>query len=216
MRKSMLGIILAAMCLLVCAGCESGQAASSQAGASVSDLPVPADASSASSSSAASQSTAKRASMSASDARGLLSETIDTDTYDITEGQANGEYYVFTVTNKADGAAVGQVAVNQYTGEKHTYQEDGTLGDYSGFALYDPAVDAVASWEGIFSDGTRTLELLPMDDRSFEYALDDLTGVARGTGNTATDEENGLVFTYEADGTITLSGAAEGVFSPAE
>lgn len=216
MRKSICGALLAAFCLLCCAGCEKNgaDASSSLAPGASSSLPV---------SDVTPTQPAQSADddLSVSEARALLAETIDTGTYLILDGntkvEVDGEgYYVFLVATKADNKAVGQVAVNKRTGEKFNYQGEGQLTDYADFQLYDPAVDAVAEWEGVFTDGTRTLELIPMDERSFEYMLDDMNGVARGTGNTAEDEENGFTFTYGADGTITLSGAAEGVFKLAE
>lgn len=213
MRKSICGALLAAFCLLCCAGCEKN-------GADASSSPAPGVSSSLPVSDVTPTPPPESSDMSVSEARALLAETIDTDTYFILDGntkvEVDGEgYYVFLVATKQDNKAVGQVAVNKRTGEKFNYQGEGQLSDYSDFQLYDPAVDAVAEWEGVFTDGTRTLELIPMDERSFEYLLDDLNGVARGTGNTAEDEENGITFTYE-EGSITLSGAAEGVFTPAE
>lgn len=212
MRKLICWTILAALCLLALGGCDK-KGDTSDAGAS-SSLPV-SEPGPAQSDAPVSESP----DLSVSDARGLLAETIDTDTYMILDGSTKAEidgegYYVFLVAAKADNKPVGQVAVNKRTGEKFNYEGENKLSSYEDFQLYDPAVDAVVDWEGVFTDGERTLELIPMDERSFEYMLDDLVGVARGTGNTAEDEENGVTFTYE-DGVITLSGAAEGAFTRA-
>ena len=217
MRKSIAWIALAAICLFALGGCEKGKgyAASSDVEPVSSSLPV-----SDVQPDASSEVVTESPDMSVSDARNLLAETIDTDTYMILDGstkvEVDGEgYYVFLVAQKSDNTAVGQVAVNKRTGEKFNYAGENKLTDYSDFQLYDPATDAIVDWEGTFSDGTRTLELIPMDERSFEYMLDDQNGVARGMGNTATDEENNITFTY-ADGASTLSGAAEGVFKRTE
>lgn len=214
MRKSVSVLLLAAaFCLL--AGCskQNHQPAASSAGTSSSAPP-------AQSAPAASSSPAEDPKLTVSDARGLLAETIDTDTYLILNSGTHAkidddDYYVFLIAAKKDNTAIGQVAVNARTGEKYNYKGQNKISDYADFELYDASADAVIDWEGTFSDGTRTLELIPMDERSFEYMLDDLNGVARGTGNTATDEDNNLTFTYQ-DGVITLSGAAEGDFTRTE
>ena len=158
--------------------------------------------------------------LSVSDARRIVAETIDTDTYLILDGKTNLEinsnkYHTFIIANKSDNKAVGQIAVDCKTGEKFNYKGENTIEDYSNFKLYDPQVDMNADWEGIFTDGTRTLELLPMDDKSFEYMIDDGEdgGIAQVTGNTAKDISRDITFTYGEDGSITISGEITGVFT---
>ena len=158
--------------------------------------------------------------LSVSDARRIVAETIDTDTYLILDGKTNLEinsnkYHTFIIANKSDNKAVGQIAVDCKTGEKFNYKGENTIEDYSNFKLYDPQVDMNADWEGIFTDGTRTLELLPMDDKSFEYMIDDGEdgGTAQATGNTAKDISRDVTFTYGEDGSITISGEITGVFT---
>ena len=158
--------------------------------------------------------------LSVADARRIVAETIDTDTYLILDGKTNLEidsnkYHTFIIANKSDNKAVGQIAVDCKTGEKFNYKGENTIEDYSNFKLYDPEVDMEANWEGIFTDGTRTLELLPMDDKSFEYMIDDGEdgGTAQATGNTAKDISRDVTFTYGEDGSITISGEITGVFT---
>ena len=158
--------------------------------------------------------------LSVSEARSIVAETIDTNTYLILDGKTNLEidsnkYHTFIIANKSDNKAVGQIAVDCKTGEKFNYKGENTIEDYSNFKLYDPKVDIQASWEGILTDGTRTLELLPMDDKSFEYMIDDGedSGIAQATGNTAKDISRDVTFTYGEDGSITISGEITGVFT---
>lgn len=157
--------------------------------------------------------------LSKADARRLLAEDIDTEDYMIldasTKTSVDGEdYYVFIVANRTDNKPVGQVAVSAQTGEKYNYAGEGVLGAYAEFSLYDPESDHTYAWEGLFSDGSHTLELLPMDDTSFEYTVGELTGVARISGNTASDDAQGITLTFGTDGDLTLTGAVEGKFSP--
>lgn len=158
--------------------------------------------------------------LSVSEARSIVAETIDTNTYLILDGKTNLEidsnkYHTFIIANKSDNKAVGQIAVDCKTGEKFNYKGENTIEDYSNFKLYDPKVDIQANWEGIFTDGTRTLELLPMDDKSFEYMIDDGedSGIAQVAGNTAKDISRDVTFTYGEDGSITISGEITGVFT---
>lgn len=159
--------------------------------------------------------------LSVSDARNLVKEDIDTDKYQVLDGNTRLEidgngYYVFIVANKSDNKPVGQIAVDRKTGEKYNYKGEDTLEDYSKFTLYNPATDMKADWEGTFTDGKRNLELLPMDESSFEYILDgDDGGVAQATGNTAKDATRNVTFTYGEDGSITISGEVTGVFKRA-
>ncbi len=157
-----------------------------------------------------------------SDARNLLAETIDTDTYMLLDAKTNLEiagegYYVFIVANREDNKAVGQVAVSKKTGEKYNYEGGNHLGDYSEFSLYDPETDAVYDWEGSFTDGTQQLELVPIDDNSFEYSIGEIRGTAKIQAAAAEDTTNNITFTWDkdAEGALTLSGAVEGIFSPA-
>ena len=157
--------------------------------------------------------------LSKKDALHLLAEEIDTEEYMIldasTKTTVDGEdYYVFIVANRLDNKPAGQVAVSAQSGKKYNYEGEGVLGAYADFSLYNPADDRTYSWEGLFSDGTRSLELLPMDNTSFEYATAELVGVAHISDNTAVDEINKVTLTFDENGDLTLSGSIEGVFSP--
>ncbi len=215
MRKYIRWMALLAACLFTLTACgEKKPAASvSSADAASSSLPVQQKPDT---SEKPPESTAR----SMSDARRLLAEDIDTDAYMILDGgtklEVEGDnYYVFIIANRADNKVVGQLAVNKKTGDKYNYEGEGTLGDYSEFSLYNPETDATYDWEGVFQDGERTIELLPIDDNSFEYILGDLTGVARIEGSTARDLENDVTFSWDEDGGLVLLGGAEGNFAPA-
>ncbi len=120
------------------------------------------------------------------------------------------------MTTREDNKVVGQLAVDQETGEKFNYEGEGKLGAYSEFSLYDPEVDAEFDWEGVYTDGERTVELLPMDDNSFEYMIGDVTGVAKINVAKAEDAENGITFSWDEGGNLVLVGAVVGTFAPAE
>lgn len=159
--------------------------------------------------------------LSMSDARRLLGEDIDTEDYMILDGGTKAkvndrDYYVFIVADREDNKVVGQLAVDQETGEKFNYEGEGKLGAYSEFSLYDPEVDAEFDWEGVYTDGERTVELLPMDDNSFEYMIGDVTGVAKINVAKAEDAENGITFSWDEGGNLVLVGAVVGTFAPAE
>ena len=214
MRIHLRLLLLGAACLLTLAACDRAQPPAASSGseppAASGSTPPPAD---------------EPAALSKEDALRLLSEDIDTEAYMIldasTKTTVDGEdYYVFIVANRADNKPVGQIAVGAQTGEKYNYEGEGVLGAYADFSLYDPASTSTYAWEGLFSDGSSTLELLPMDDHAFEYTIttlsgDTLSGVAYITGNTANDEQNGQTFTFDVHGDLTLAGKAEGVFSAA-
>lgn len=159
----------------------------------------------------------QKSDLSISEAKNLVLQTIDTSKYNVLEKVedveiASKKYYIVTVSNINDNSVVGQVAVDCITGEKYSYTDDKKLEDYKKFKLFDPEMDIKFDWEGTFTDGSRVLELLPMDDKSFEYIIDDESGVASIDGNSAKDNERNIVFNYEKDGSITLSGEITGAF----
>lgn len=210
--------LIAAVCMMVLSACNKPQLPDSS-----DEIP----AQSAGSASSVVDPEPESAPLTKTEAQALLAEDIDTGTYMIldtaTKVTVDGEeYYVFIVANNADAKVAGQIAVSTKTGEKFTYKGEykgkEQLSAYTEFALYDPNADRTISWEGIFTtdDGSRTLELLPMDDNSFEYMLDDTSGIAQVKGNTATDTENGITFTYGDDNSIELKdGTAQFIFQPA-
>lgn len=161
------------------------------------------------------------AALSVSDSRRLLAEDIDTDSYMILDGntklEVGGEsYYVFIVADRSDNKVVGQLAVNKKTGEKFNYEGQGVLSAYSEFSLYNAEVEADYNWEGTYTDGERTVELLPMDDSSFEYTIGDVTGAAQINVGKARDAENDITFSWDEGGNLVLIGAVVGTFAPAE
>ena len=213
MKKYIPMMALAAACLMALAACGGKKPAASSEGPASSSLPGQQPDTSAG--------VPVSEALSMSDARRLLAESIDTEAYMILDGgtklEVEGQsYYVFIVANREDNRVVGQLAVNKETGEKYNYEGEGILGDYSEFSLYDPKTDAAFDWEGVFTDGERTIELLPIDGRSCEYVLGDRTGVARIDGGTAKDEENDVTFSWDEDGKLVLLGGVEGAFTPEE
>lgn len=134
---------------------------------------------------------------------------------DIAEGR---KYKVFDVMG-ADGKKAGAVAVDVESGDRYNYGEDGKLGEYSDFPLYNPSSDAVCDWNGVFQNGGLSVELMQADTTSFEFEFsDDTAGVARVKGNTASYNDGALTFTYRDDGSIEIGGSLKelaGTYTPA-
>lgn len=153
--------------------------------------------------------------MSGEDAQALVMESIDGEQYaaELTELQlsvgkdekSTHDYYVFEVKDAA-GAAIGQVAVDKETGDKYNYLGDGVLDEYKTFPLYDPAVDAVCDWAGLYEGPAVTLEILQGDSSSFEYLFSDGTaGNASIAGNTAKSADGEISFLF-SENIITVAG----------
>lgn len=135
----------------------------------------------------------------------------------------NKHYYSFQVKEK-DQAIEPALVVNKVSGEIFCYDKDGTISDYSNFPLYNPSVDAVCDWNGIFerldANGKKngSISLAQGDPNSFEFTLDvdyegkstDYFGIASIQGNTAKFKDNsGFTINFvmkENELTITESG----------
>lgn len=116
------------------------------------------------------------------------------------------KYKVFDVSDP-DGKKIGAVAIDLVSGDRYNYLDEGTLGDYSEFSLYDASVDAIKDWNGVFRNGDLTVELMQGDSNSFEFQFsDDTAGVARIRGNTATYNDGELTFLYSDDDMLTIGG----------
>lgn len=137
------------------------------------------------------------------DALQLVREKVDTSVYEIEIVRRNFKaddqrYFVFDVTGP-DGKLKPDIAVNVFSGELSCCTEDGKIKPYSEFPLYDPAVDAICDWNGMFerigdSGISAQIELAQADRSSFEFritvkdgedVLGSLFNVARISGNTA-------------------------------
>lgn len=115
-------------------------------------------------------------------------------------------YALFTVADK-DGKRVGTVAIDRESGDRYNYAGEGKLSEYSEFPLYDAATDAQCDWNGVFKNGTLSVELMQADSTSFEfYFSDGGDGVARVKGNTAQTTDGKYTFTYDKqdDGSAVL------------
>lgn len=120
--------------------------------------------------------------------------------------EAGRKYKIFDVSDP-DGKKIGAVAIDLISGDRYNYSDDGKLGDYSEFALYDAGTDAIMDWNGVFRNGDLSVELMQGDSNSFEFEFsDDTAGVARIRGNTATYNDGELTFLYRDDGTLTIGG----------
>lgn len=227
MKKNIVSALLALTCVFSMTACNNTKPNTSSSSATKAETSIESEISSSNTTSTPVEPENKQDTiteipdeLSVADARRIVAETIDTDVYLILDGKTNLEidsnkYHTFIIANKSDNKAVGQIAVDCKTGQKFNYKGENTIEDYSNFKLYNPEVDMEANWEGLFTDGTRTLELLPMDDKSFEYMIDDGEdgGIAQVTGNTAKDISRDVTFTYGEDGSITISGEITGIFT---
>lgn len=109
-------------------------------------------------------------------------------------------YLVFRITQ--DGKELKQgLAVQNLSGEVFTYDFDTKkVADYTTFELYDEETDKEYSWDGSYVKEKIRIELLPIDDSSFELHTyqkekEVFTSTGRPAGNTATCE--GEEFTIE-------------------
>lgn len=162
------------------------------------------------------------------DARSLIESKLDLKVYSTTLLSKdvvveNKHYYSFQVKDK-DKAIEPSLVVNKVSGEIYCYDKDGKISDYSNFPLYNPSVDAVCDWNGIFErlDANRkangSISLAQGDPNSFEFTLDityegkstDYFGIASIQGNTAKyKEDSGFTLNFvmkENELTITESG----------
>ena len=107
----------------------------------------------------------------------------------------------------ADGAAVGQIAVDRVTGEKYTYLGDGVLEDYASFPLYDAAAEQHDRWEGSYcTPAGRTVELTGQTETSFDFLFYNGTaGRAVYSEHTAKSEDGEINFLL-SDGVLTVAG----------
>lgn len=107
----------------------------------------------------------------------------------------------------ADGAAVGQIAVDRVTGEKYTYRGDGALDDYASFPLYDAEAERGDRWSGSYRTAAgRTVELTDQTDTTFDFVFYDGTaGCAVYSERTAKSEDGKINFLL-SDGVLTVAG----------
>lgn len=117
------------------------------------------------------------------------------------------DYYVFAVSEAADGRAVGKVAVDCETGEKYHYLGDGVLDSYTTFPLYDAAAAQREGWPGRYvSAAGVALTITQADEDTLSYLFSDGTaGEAAVSGETAKSADERMNFLL-ADGIVTVAG----------
>ncbi len=122
----------------------------------------------------------------------------------------NHEYLVFQVKDAA-GNDIGDVAIDTQSGERYNYEGEGYMSDYSNFALYDENQDAVCDWNGTFTkDAEHSVSLAQADSNSFEYSFTaDKSGIARITGNTASDTNQTIRFIFTSETAIHIEDTDE-------
>ena len=115
-------------------------------------------------------------------------------------------YYIFSVKD-ANGAEVGEMAVDTESGERMNYAGEGEVTEYSDFPLYDTTTDAECDWNGIWKNDSASVELMQEDNTTFSFAFSDGTeNVARIKGNTAATDAGDITFTYGEDGSLLVGG----------
>lgn len=82
------------------------------------------------------------------------------------------QYYLFSVS-KENEPLVKELAVNKLSGEVFSYDVENKIQDYSQFPLYDENKDKKIKWEGRFLNDKNIIEILPIDNNSFEFHITD-------------------------------------------
>lgn len=124
------------------------------------------------------------------DADNLLTEALDgsgckADYRDSIEIDESG-YYTYTVTDPEGNVMDMILAVDGFSGSVQVYDPaKKEVMDFSEFPYYDKTESRFRdiNWDGRFSKGDQSIELLPADDSSFEFTVYEkdrkvLTGVA--------------------------------------
>jgi hypothetical protein len=135
--------------------------------------------------------------LSEEDAKQLVSEQLEGKKCEyVSDGKVeigDDNYLVFHITQ--DGKELKQgLAVQNLSGEIFAYDFDTKkVADYTTFELYDEETDKEYSWDGSYVNDKTRLELLPIDDSSFELHIyqnekEVFTSNGRQAGNTATCE----------------------------
>ena len=92
------------------------------------------------------------------EAQKLAGEQFDSESYAVApsretlECEVEGDthsFAVFDVSRRADGGAVGQVAVDRVTGDRYSYHGEGVLGEYD--ALLSEPEDTETDWAGCYA-----------------------------------------------------------------
>lgn len=137
-------------------------------------------------------------------------------------------YYLYLVSDSVSGVSCNYVVDNQ-SGEVSVYTEDGKIQPLSSSPFAEEDFDTECNWDGTFTKGTLSFELMQGDPQSFEFSVIQekdmvpLTGVASVHGNLARfqDEEAGIILDFVMDQknhTLTVSGdeSYDGVYQLSE
>ncbi len=123
------------------------------------------------------------------------------------EGETH-EFAVFDVSRRADGGAVGQVAVDRVTGERYSYPGEGVLEDYD--ALLAAQENSGTVWSGSYaaaSGASVTLEQTGEDTFTFTFS-DGVTGTASADRDSAASEDGETRFLLH-ENVLTVIGSGE-------
>ena len=115
---------------------------------------------------------------------------------------------MFDVSRRADGGAVGQVAVDRVTGDGYSYPGEGVLGEYD--ALLSEPEDTETDWAGCYtasSGASVTLEQIGEGTFTFTFS-DGVTGTASADRDSAASEDGETRFLLHED-VLTVIGSGE-------
>ena len=144
------------------------------------------------------------------EAQKLAGEQFDSESYAVApsretlECEVEGEthsFAVFDVSRRADGGAVGQVAVDRVTGDRYSYHGEGVLGEPE---------DTETDWAGCYaasSGASVTLEQTGEGTFTFTFS-DGVTGTASADRDSAASEDGETRFLLHED-VLTVIGSGE-------
>lgn len=147
----------------------------------------------------------------------LAGEQFDSESYAVTpssekleceiEGETH-EFAVFDVSRRADGGAVGQVAVDRVTGDRYSYPGEGVLGDYDDL-LAEPENEGT-DWSGCYAAASgATVTLEQVGETAFTFTFSDgTTGTASADRDSAASEDGEVRFLLH-ENVLTVIGSGE-------
>ena len=151
------------------------------------------------------------------EAQKLAGEQFDSESYAVApsretlECEVEGDthsFAVFDVSRRADGGAVGQVAVDRVTGDRYSYHGEGVLGEYD--ALLSEPEDTETDWAGCYAASSgASVTLEQTGERTFTFTFSDgVTGTASADRDSAASEDGETRFLLHED-VLTVIGSGE-------
>ena len=151
------------------------------------------------------------------EAQKLAGEQFDSESYAVApsretlECEIEGEthsFAVFDVSRRADGGAVGQVAVDRVTGDRYSYPGEGVLGEYD--ALLSEPEDTETDWAGCYAASSGASVMLEQTgEGTFTFTFSDgVTGMASADRDSAASEDGEIRFLLHED-VLTVIGSGE-------